>query len=137
MPVLIDSNVLIDLFSDDPDWGAWSERQLVAQAARDDLLVNVVVLAEVAHGFRSSADMQAALDTALIGFEAMPRGAGFRAGIAHRDYRLKAGSRARTLPDFLIGAHADVAGHVLLTRDPSRYRTYFPGVEVIAPDTHP
>ena len=137
MAVLIDSNVLIDLFSADPEWGEWSERQLLAQAGQDELVINVVVLAEVAHGFRSADDVDAVLDTASIGFEDIPREAGLRAGSAHRDYRLRGGSRERTLPDFLIGAHAELAGHALLTRDPGRYRTYFPDVELITPETHP
>jgi predicted nucleic acid-binding protein len=137
MPVLIDSNVLIDLFSADPGWGEWSARRLVEQAGRDELLVNVVVLAEVAHGFATAKDMEAALDTASIGFEPIPREAGFRAGSAHRAYRLSGGSRERTLPDFLIGAHAVIRGYAILTRDTTGYRTYFPGVELISPDTHP
>ncbi len=137
MRVLVDSNVIIDLLTADPRWGDWSRRRVLAGSRDDEFVVNVIVLAEIAHSYLGQTKVETVLDGALFDFEDIPRRAGFRAGIAHRDHRVQGVTRERTLPDFLIGAHAEVAGHRLLTRDPGRYRSYFPTVDIIAPDTHP
>ena len=100
-------------------------------------MVNAIVWSELAPLAANEASLEAA--AAKLGFdrEPMPWGAAFLAGVVHAKYRRLGGTRERTLPDFLIGAHASVAGHRLLTRDASRYRGYFPDLDIIAPDTHP
>lgn len=130
---LVDSNVLLDLVLEDPAWGDWSAAALAA--ARDDgaLVINPIVYAEVAAAFSTieTLDVMLAPDDARR--EPVPWEAAFLAGRAHVEYRRRGGARRATLPDFFIGAHAAVAGHRLLTRDPRRYRTYFPRLEIIAP----
>ena len=134
---LIDSNVLIDVLGPDslPHRG-WSLASLRRAVDDGQIVLSAIVWAELA-GPQLSEDALARL---LARFrprrEPFPFEAAFPAGLAHREYVRRGGRRERTLPDFLIGAHALVAGHRLLTRDASRYRTYFPDVEVIAPDTH-
>jgi predicted nucleic acid-binding protein len=132
---LVDSNVLLDII-DRSDWMEWSASRLAAARDAGAVLINQVIFAETAARFK---DVTAAEAPAFsrIERESIPWEAAFRAGHAHRLYRDAGGRRARTLPDFLIGAHAMTKGYRLLTRDPRRYRRYFPSVELIAPDTHP
>lgn len=128
---LVDSSVLIDIFSDDPQWREWSGNALAEAMRRGGVCVNPVVYAEVAPGFASAGE----LDDALVGLERfhIPWEAGFIAGQAFLRYRQSGGARSAMLPDFLIGAHASVSGHRLLTRDATRFRTYFPDLPIIAP----
>lgn len=100
-------------------------------------MYNVVIAAEVAYGFRNAPDFDVFIAGLPIERRDIPAEAAYPAAAAHRTYRSSGGGRARTLPDFLIGAHAEVEGHAIITRDPSGYRTYFPHVPLIAPDTHP
>ncbi len=100
-------------------------------------MFNVVIAAEVAHEFVSRERYNAVFDSSVWQMEDIPLEAGLIAGWAHRKYRTRGGMRERTLPDFLVGGHAAVAGHRLLTRDANRYRTYFPMVDLVAPDSHP
>ena len=133
MGVLIDACVLIDIATEDPIWGGWSAAAL-ARAAEDQVLViNPLIYAEVSVAFRRIEDLDDALPEALFQREALPFAAGFLAGKAHLAYRRRGGTRATTLPDFYIGAHAAIAGHQLLTRDAQRFRTAFPSVLLIAP----
>jgi predicted nucleic acid-binding protein len=115
----------------------WSASALTVCRGDGALVVNAIVWSELAPLASGEASLDAA--SAKLGFarEPMPWRAAFLAGITHSRYRRAGGTRERTLPDFLIGAHAAVAGHRLLTRDASRYLSYFPDLEIISPDTHP
>jgi predicted nucleic acid-binding protein len=134
---LVDSNVLIDMWGPPVPMTEWSRSALTTCHGDGALVVNTIVWSELAPLAPEEASLESAF--ARLGFdrELVPWNAAFVAGIAHSRYRRSGGTRERTLPDFLIGAHAAVAGHRLLTRDPARYRTYFPDLEIIAPDTHP
>jgi predicted nucleic acid-binding protein len=130
---LVDTNVLLDLVTDDAAWADWSQRQLEAAAIRGPVLINDVVYAELSVGFLRVEELEDALATALIETAPIPREALFLAGKMFLRYRGSGGSRTGVLPDFFIGAHAAVAQLALLTRDVGRYRTYFPTVQLIAP----
>jgi predicted nucleic acid-binding protein len=130
---LIDTNVLLDLVTDDPVWTDWSIQQLDAAAIRGLLIINGVVYAELSVRFERIEDLDDTLDEAGITLEEIPRAALFLAGKAFQRYRSAGGTRSGVLPDFFIGAHAGVAGLPLLTRDVQRYRTYFPSLNLIAP----
>ena len=130
---LVDTNVLLDLVTDDPDWAGWSVAQLDAAAIRGGLAIDAVIYAELSVRFERIEALDATLAQAGIALLPIPRPALFLAGKAFQRYRASGGLRLAVLPDFLIGAHAAVAGLALLTRDAQRYRTYFPTVELIAP----
>ncbi len=132
-PVLVDSNVLIDIFSDDPVWFEWSASALENLGNRSKLAINPIVYAEVAAGFDSIEALDAALGPYAMTREALPWEAGFLAAQAHKRYRRRGGTRRSTLPDFYIGAHASIAGYTLLTRDARRYRDYFPHLVITGP----
>lgn len=131
---LVDSNVLLDIFGRTPAWWEWSLAQLEAAARRGPLLINDVVSVETSIRFPVMEYLEAALEKADIAVAPMPRIALFLAGKASVQYRHAGGVRSGVLPDFLIGAHAVVAQLSLLTRDKRRYRTYFPTLELIAPE---
>ncbi len=131
--VLVDSNVLLDVLTENPHWLAWSADNLALQAERAVLAINPIIYAEVSVGFERIEDLDAALPPGLFRREVLPWEAGFLAGKCFRAYRRRAGVRRSPLPDFYIGAHAAVAGMALLTRDPARYRTHFPRLKVVAP----
>lgn len=130
---VVDSSVLLDVFTGDHDWLEWSQTQLTAAAARGRLVLNSVVLAEIAPRFSRVEILQAALPSMAL-IEAIPLSASFLAGHAHARYRQAGGTREAILPDFLIGSHAAVTGRPLLTRDPRRIATYIPGAKLITPD---
>lgn len=129
----VDSSVLLDLFTEDPEWGDWSQAQLIRAAQRGALVLNAVVLAEVAPRFERVEVLRATLPSMAV-IEEIPLAAAFLAGHAHATYRQGGGQREAILPDFLIGAHAAVTGRPLLTRDPRRVATYLPGATLISPD---
>jgi predicted nucleic acid-binding protein len=131
--VLVDSNVLLDIATRDPRWLDWSSRALEAAAEGSTLAINPLIYAEVSIGFARVEDLEAALPATLYAREPLPYEAAFLAGKAFLAYRRRGGPRAAPLPDFYIGAHAAIRGFRLLTRDASRYQTYFPTVELIAP----
>jgi predicted nucleic acid-binding protein len=132
-PILVDSNVLLDVATNDPDWSTWSSHAL-EQAANDaPLVINALVYAEVSIRFSRVEDVEDALPSQLFRREPLPFEAAFLAGKAFLRYRRSGGNRRSPLPDFFIGAHAAVADFRLLTRDATRYRTYFPTVELISP----
>ena len=131
---VVDSSVLLDVFTDDPEWGEWSAASLATAAGAGPLVVNVVILAEVAPRFSRIEDLEAALPSFIL-TEEIPRAAAFLAGHAHANYRRSGGNRSQILPDFLIGAHAGTTRRRLLTRDPRRIARHLPGVELIAPTT--
>ncbi|HEY4254316.1 MAG TPA: type II toxin-antitoxin system VapC family toxin [Roseomonas sp.] len=130
---LIDTNILLDLVTDDPAWADWSVRQLDIAAASGALVINAVVYAELSVRFATIEALTAVLDEAGIVLAPIPRPALFLAGKAFQRYRAAGGARTGVLADFFIGAHAAVDGVRLLTRDAQRYRTYFPTVGLITP----
>jgi predicted nucleic acid-binding protein len=129
----VDSNVLLDIATNDPTWGDWSARALAESAEHVTLVVNPIVYAEVPIGYFTIEALDAALPSALYQRQPLPWEAGFLAGKCFLLYRRRGGRRNSPLPDFYIGAHAAIARLALLTRDASRYRSYFPSVEVLAP----
>jgi predicted nucleic acid-binding protein len=133
---LIDTNILIDVWGSPRPWTDWSRDALIRCREDGALLVNVIVWSEVAPLLESER-LSAYADELEIDRETFPFEAAYEAGLAHARYRRAGGIRERTLPDFLIGAHARHGGHRLLTRDPVRYRKYFPTLELVSPDTYP
>ena len=130
---LIDSNVLIDLFDDGSEWQAWSNSMVSACRDKGPIVINPVILAEVSMGFDSYDAVNDHLPEEFLVREALPFEAAFLAARAFLLYRKEGGQRRSPLPDFYIGAHAAVAGHTLLTRDPRRYRYYFPTLRIVSP----
>ncbi len=133
MPILVDSNVLLDVLTDDPRWAPWSADALAEHADQDVLAINPIIYAEVSVGFVRIEDLDAALPAPTFHRLALPWEAAFLAGKCFQTYRKRGGARTSPLPDFYIGAHASVSGMKLLTRDATRYRTYFPKLGLIAP----
>ena len=131
--IVVDSSVLLDIFTEDARWVTWSQEQLVEAATRGALIVNAVVLAEIAPRFSRIEALHSALPP-MTRLEEIPSAASFLAGHAHAAYRRAGGTREAILPDFLIGAHAAVTGRPLLTRDPRRIATYIPGAKLISPE---
>ncbi|MGH9187256.1 MAG: type II toxin-antitoxin system VapC family toxin [Acidimicrobiales bacterium] len=131
---LVDSNVLLDILTEDPDWFDWSNEALSAAAEAGPLYINPLIYAEVSVGFSRIEDLEDALPPADFRRAALPWAAAFLAGKAFLSYRRSRGAASAPLPDFLIGAHAAVADLALLTRDTSRYRTYFPTVRLVVPE---
>ena len=130
---LIDSNVLIDLFDEGSEWREWSDAMLTQCANQGPLVINPVILAEVSAGFASYEAVNQHLPEEFVRREPLPWEAAFLAARAFVIYRHDGGERRSPLPDFYIGAHAAVAGHTLLTRDPRRYRHYFPKLRIVSP----
>jgi len=131
--VLVDSNVLLDVATEDPKWGEWSSQALAQAAETAPLAINPIVYAEVSIRYDNIEELEHALPAAVFRREALPYEAAFLAGKAFVRYRRRGGIRSTPLPDFFIGAHAAVAGYRLLSRDAARYRSYFPTVELICP----
>ncbi len=131
--ILIDSNVLLDLHDDESEWHSWSASMLASTANDAPLIINPIIYAEVSIGFKTPTEFDAAFPPEDFLRRALPFETAFIAGKAHVEYRRRGGVRMNTLPDFFIGAHAAVAGFKLLTRDPRRFKKYFPSVELIAP----
>src|SRR5660397_96361 len=132
-PILVDSNILLDVISSDPQWGEWSRSRLSEATEYSSLAINPVIYAEVSVGIARIEEMEELLPRDYFRRLPLPWEAAFLAGKAFLRYRRNSGSRKPPLPDFFIGAHAAVTGMRLLTRDPTRYATYFPAVELIAP----
>jgi predicted nucleic acid-binding protein len=132
--VLVDSNVLLDLMTEDTRWLSWSAEAVEKAADRFRLVINPIIYAEVSVRYSRIEDLEAALPKAMLEREAIPYEAAFLAGKCHLAYRQRGGTKQSPLPDLFIGAHAAVAGYRLLTRDAARYRSYFPRLSLIAPD---
>ena len=132
--MLVDTNVLLDLVTDDPIWGEWSQLQLRAAAATDVLAINEAVFAELSVRYAVIEQVETILARVRVTFLPTPQPALFLAGKAFQRYRAAGGIKTGVLPDFFLGAHAQVTDSVLLTRDLSRYRTYFPTIELISPE---
>jgi predicted nucleic acid-binding protein len=133
MPTLVDSNVILDVVTEDPEWFDWSSAALARIAERDRLIINPLVYAEVSLGFDRIEDLDYSVPPEYFAREPLPWAGAFLAARAFAKYKRRGGSRQHPLPDFYIGAHAVIAGYSLLTRDPRRYRTYFPKLRLVAP----
>jgi predicted nucleic acid-binding protein len=130
---LVDTNVLIDILSDDPNWRPWSRDRLKERSALGPLLINEVVYAELSLRFAAEELLDDAILDLNVVLERSPKSALFLAGKAFEQYRRAGGARTGVLPDLFIGAHALALQLPILTRDVRRYRTYFPTVKLIAP----
>jgi predicted nucleic acid-binding protein len=130
---LVDTNVIADVLTPNSEWQAWSIERIDECRRRETLSSNEIVFAELSARLKSEADVQTVLTSLGITFERIPTAGLFAAGQAYRKYRAAGGSRSNVLPDFFIGAHAQVNRATILTRDPRPYRSYFPDVKLIAP----
>ena len=133
MATLVDSNVILDVVTEDEEWLEWSAAMLGRAADAERLVINPLIYAEVAVRFDSIESLDAVLPSDYYIREPLPWEAAFLAARAFLLYRRRGGSRRAPLPDFYIGAHAAIAGHTLLTRDPRRYESYFPKLKIVAP----
>ncbi|MEW6429604.1 MAG: type II toxin-antitoxin system VapC family toxin [Thermodesulfobacteriota bacterium] len=131
--IMVDSNVLLDVLTEDKTWFGWSGEQLASFAEKGRLVINPVIYAEVSIGFDRVEELEAALGREFFHYADLPCEAAFLAGKCFLRYRRAGGLKSSPLPDFFIGAHAAVESIPLLTRDISRYRTYFPSLEIISP----
>ncbi len=132
--ILVDTNVLLDLVTNDPRWAGWSQEQLDFAAARDEVAINDIVYAELSIGYSRIEELDDLIRGTRLISAPIPRAALFLAGKAFRRYRSAGGTKTGVLPDFFLGAHAVVSQSALITRDTGRYRTYFPAITLIAPD---
>jgi predicted nucleic acid-binding protein len=133
LEVLIDSNVILDILTDDPVWFKWSSERLAFEADRNTLVINPIIYAEISMRFASIEDLEEVLDPLFFRKDPLPWEAAFLAGKVFLRYREKGGGKTAPLPDFFIGAHAAVRGMPLLTRDRKHYKSYFPTLNLIAP----
>jgi predicted nucleic acid-binding protein len=131
--LLVDTNVLLDVLQDDPDWAGWSVHQLRAQAQVHELVINPVIYSELSLSFDSVRAVDRAVEDMGLSFQELPRPALFLAARAFLKYRREGGVRTNVLADFFIGAHAAVLSCAILTRDGRRYRQYFPRVGLVQP----
>ena len=133
--IFVDTNILLDIFTNDLVWARWSLGALDAAGLQGPLAINPVVYAELSVRFARIEDLDAVVAQSGLVIQTIPRSALFLAGKAFQAYRAAGGARTGVLPDFFIGAHATVTGVSLLTRDTRRYRTYFPSLVLIAPES--
>ena len=131
--ILVDSCVLLDLFTDDPSWVDWSERTLEKYSQTNTLYINSIVYTEISIGFNKIEEVENVIEELGIKVLEMPREALFLTGKAFLKYRKNKGHKTSPLPDFFIGAHASVSNLALITRDLAKYKTYFPQLRLIHP----
>ncbi len=131
--ILVDSCVLLDLFTDDENWASWSEHTLEQYSQTNTLYINSIVYTEVSIGFNKIEEVENAIEALGIKVLEMPREALFLTGKAYIKYRKNTGTKTSPLPDFFIGAHASVSKFGLVTRDLAKYKTYFPKIKLIHP----
>jgi hypothetical protein len=131
--LLVDTNVILDVISNDPQWAAWSQAQLDAASLKSTLVINPVIYAELSIAYARIEELESMIERAGFRLDPIPREALFLAGRVFLQYRKRRGSKTGVLPDFFIGAHAAIAGIPLLTRDVGRYATYFPSLKLISP----
>ncbi len=132
--LLVDTNVLVDVLENDPEWADWSLSQLRAQSKIHPLAINPIIYAELSLVFSTVEDLNQVIDDLGLSVVEIPRPALFLAGKAFARYRRQGGTKHHVLADFFIGAHAAVSRYPLLTRDRQRYTGYFSGVSLISPD---
>lgn len=131
--ILVDSNVILDVVTEDSKWYDWSAGQLEKLAESHTLVINPIIYTEISIGFDRIEDLDQAVPPEFFRRDPLPLEAGFLAGKCFVKYRRSGGRRRSPLPDFYIGAHAAIGGIALLTRDTNRYKTYFPKVALISP----
>ena len=131
--ILVDSNIILDIVTEDPNWFDWSANKLTEYAEKTKLNINPIIYAEVSIGFQKIEELEAILPIKFFHRLDLPWEAAFLAGKCFAQYRQKGGTKKSPLPDFYIGAHAAIMDMILLTRDVNRYRTYFPSLELINP----
>ena len=131
--MLVDTNILVDVLENDPDWADWSVAQLQAQSKVHRLVINPIIYSELSLTFSSAEELDEVLDGMKLPVLEMPKPALFLAGKAFVQYRRSGGAKNNVLGDFYIGAHAAVSGLPLLTRDTRRYKNYFPSVKLVTP----
>lgn len=131
--LLVDTNVILDVIENDPEWAAWSQAQLDAASLKFMLIINPVIYAELSIAYQRIEELESMIRRAGFRLDPIPREALFLAGRVFLKYRRQRGTKSGVLPDFFIGAHAAVSGIPLLTRDVRRYLTYFPSLKLIAP----
>ena len=131
--IMVDSNVILDVVTEDPKWYDWSAGQLEKLAESHTLVINPIIYSEVSIGFDRIEDLDQALPPDFFRRDPLPWEAGFLAGKCFVKYRRSGGKRHSPLPDFYIGAHAAIQGIALLTRDTNRYKTWFPKLTLISP----
>jgi predicted nucleic acid-binding protein len=131
--VIVDSNVILDIFTEDRRWLSWSSNALERIANESRIVINPVIYGEVSIRFERIEELDEALPSAIFEREDVPYEAAFLAGKAYLAYRRRAGTKSSLLPDFYVGAHAAIRSYRVLTRDVARYRTYFPKLVLIAP----
>lgn len=132
--MLVDTNVLVDVLENDPHWADWSMAQLQAQSQLHQLAINPIIYAELSLAFSTFEALDAQLGHMALPVLELPKPALFLAGKAFARYRQSGGVKHNVLSDFFIGAHATVSGVPLLTRDPRRYKQYFPTIRLVAPN---
>jgi len=135
MDILVDSNVILDIVTEDKKWFSWSSETLAHYAETHTLVINTIIYSEVSMGFDRIEDVEEVFPLTFFRRDPIPWEAAFLAGKSFLEYRRRGGKKRSTLPDFFIGAHAVIAGIPLLTRDTVRYRTYFPKLKLITPDS--
>jgi len=134
MGILVDSNVILDIVTEDPEWFQWSSETLASYADRNILAINPIIYAEVSMGFDRIEEVEEVLPPAYYHRLQLPWETAFLAGKCFLKYRKRGGTKRSPLPDFFIGAHAIIMGMTLITRDVSRYRTYFPKLNIVSPE---
>ena len=132
--LLVDTNILVDVFEDDPDWVQWSVARLREQSSLRTLAINPIIYSELAFTFSTIEKLDAVIASLRLVYKEFPRAALFLAGKAFAQYKRRGGTKTNVLSEFFIGAHAAILGCPILTRDPTRYRAYFPTVDLIAPE---
>jgi predicted nucleic acid-binding protein len=131
--ILVDSNVILDVFLNDLKWADWSEAKLEEYSDHTSLYINSIIYSEISIGFKLIEDLESAIGKVGCKFLDIPKEALFLAGKAFIKYKKREGAKRTPLPDFFIGAQAAVLNLDLLTRDVSRYQTYFPTIKLITP----
>ena len=131
--VLVDSCILLDLFTDDPNWAAWSQRKLEEYSQINSLYINSIIYTEISLAFKKIEELEEAIKMLNLRVLEIPREALFLTGKVFLNYRKNKGTKNSPLPDFFIGAHASVSNFSLITRDVSKFTTYFPKIRLIHP----
>jgi predicted nucleic acid-binding protein len=132
--IMVDSNILIDIFNEDQHWFSWSSKIIEQYAEQSQFVINPIIYAEISVAFKKIEELEDALPAQYFNRESIPMEAAFLVGKVYSQYRKSGGKRNSSLPDFFIGAHAAVRGMRLITRDISRYKTYFPDLQLISPE---